>query len=90
MRLGLEKKNKNNNNNNNNKAASSDERDLAPGLTANGGFRKTGSGEQYAFKEENIEGIYQNHLYVPNFLLPAGGAMTISGYWHVDIFRKAL
>ncbi len=72
------------------KAASSDERDLAPGLTANGGFRKTGSGEQYAFKEENIEGIYQNHLYVPNFLLPAGGAMTISGYWHVDIFRKAL
>ncbi len=72
------------------KAASSDERDLAPGLTANGGFRKTGSGEQYAIKEENIEGIYQNHLYVPNFLLPAGGAMTISGYWHVDIFRKAL
>ncbi len=72
------------------KAASSDERDLAPGLTANGGFRKTGNGEQYAFKEENIEGIYQNHLYVPNFLLPAGGAMTISGYWHVDIFRKAL
>ncbi len=47
------------------------------------------NGEQYAFKEENIEGIYQNHLYVPNFLLPAGGAMTISGYWHVDIFRKA-
>ncbi len=72
------------------KAASSDERDLAPGLTTNGGFRKTGNGEQYAFKEENIEGIYQNHLYVPNFLLPAGGAMTISGYWHVDIFRKAL
>ncbi len=72
------------------KAASSDERDLAPGLTANGGFRKTGNGEQYAFKEENIEEIYQNHLYVPNFLLPAGGAMTISGYWHVDIFRKAL
>ncbi len=53
MRLSLE--------NNNNiiiiKAASSDERDLAPGLTANGGFRKTGNGEQYAFKEENIEGI---------------------------------
>ncbi len=45
---------------------------LAPGLTANGGFRKTGNGEQYAFKQENIEGIYQNHLYVPNFLLPAG------------------
>ncbi len=42
-------------NNNNIKAASSDERDLAPGLTANGGFRKTGNGEQYAFKE-NIEG----------------------------------
>ncbi len=41
------------------KAASSDERDLAPGLTANGGFRKTGNGEQYAFKQENIEGIYQ-------------------------------
>ncbi len=53
-------------------------------------LQKDRNGEQYAFKEENIEGIYQNHLYVPNFLLPAGGAMTISGYWHVDIFRKAL
>ncbi len=71
------------------KAASSDERDLAPGLTANGGFRKTGNVEEYAFKEENIEGICQSHLYVPNFLLPAGGAMTITGYWHVDVFRPA-
>ncbi len=53
-------------------------------------LQKDRNGEQYAFKEENIEGIYQNHLYVPNFLLPADGAMTISGYWHVDIFRKAL
>ncbi len=70
------------------KAASSDERDLAPGLTANGGFRKTGNVEQYAFKEENIEGICQSHLYVPNFLQP-GGAMTITGYWHVDVFRPA-
>ncbi len=44
------------------KAASSDERDLAPGLTANGGFRKTGNGEQYAFKEENIEGISKSFI----------------------------
>ncbi len=72
------------------KAASSDEKGPRTRAHANGGFRKTGNGEQYAFKEENIEGIYQNHLYVPNFLLPAGGAMTISGYCHVDIFRKAL
>ncbi len=71
------------------KAASSDERDLAPGLTANGGFRKTANGEQYAFKVINIGGICQIHLYVPNFLLPAGGAMTITGYWHVDVFRPA-
>ncbi len=28
-----------------------------------------------------------SHLYVPNFLLPAGGAMTITGYWHVDVFQ---
>ncbi len=41
------------------KAASSDERDLAPGLTANGGFRKTANGEQYAFKVINIGGICQ-------------------------------
>ncbi len=50
------------NNNNNIKAASSDERDLAPGLTANGGFRKTANGEQYAFKVINIGGICQSHL----------------------------
>ncbi len=71
------------------KAASSDERDLAPGLTANAGFRKTANVEQYAFKVINIGGICQSHLYVPNFLLPAGGAMTITGYWHVDVFRPA-
>ncbi len=71
------------------KAASSDERDLAPGLTANGGFRKTANVEQYAFKVIKIGGICQSHLYVPNFLLPAGGAMTITGYWHVDVFRPA-
>ncbi len=47
-----------------------------PGSTANGGFRRTANGEQYAFKVINIEGICQSHLYVPNFLLPAGGAMN--------------
>ncbi len=26
---------------------------------------------------------------MPNFLLPAGGALTITGYWHVDVFRPA-
>ncbi len=71
MRLSLEKKKNNNNNNNNKrsrfnrvlctigarsliKAASSDGRDLAR-LTATGGFRKTGNGDQYAFKKVNIE-----------------------------------
>ncbi len=24
-----------------------------------------------------------------NFLLPAGGAMTINWIWHVDVFRPA-
>ncbi len=61
-----------------------------PGSPPTVASERQGNGEQYAFKEKNIEGIYQNHLYVPKFLLPAGGAMTISGYWHVDIFRKAL
>ncbi len=37
------------------KAASSDGRDLAPGSPPTGGFRKTGNGEQYAFKKANIE-----------------------------------
>ncbi len=38
------------------KAASSDGRDLAPGSLPTGGFRKTGNGEQYAFRIANIEG----------------------------------
>ncbi len=71
------------------KAASSNERALAPGLTANGGFRKSMNGEQYAFQVINTGGICQSHLYLPNFLLPAGGAMTITGYWHVDVFMPA-
>ncbi len=41
-----------------------------------GGFRKTGNGEQYAFKKVNIEErvivIYMSNL------LPAGGAMSIT------------
>ncbi len=37
------------------KAASSDGRDLAPGSPLTAGFRKTGNGEQYAFKKVNIE-----------------------------------
>ncbi len=41
-----------------------------------GGFRKTGNGEQYAFKKVNIEECH-SHLYVSN-LLPAGGAMSIT------------
>ncbi len=44
MRLSLE--NNNNNNNNNNKAASSDERALAPGLTADRWLRNTANGGQ--------------------------------------------
>ncbi len=59
MRLGLEKKNKNNNKIII-KAASSNERALAPGLTANGGFRKSMNGEQYAFQVINTGGICQS------------------------------
>ncbi len=47
-----------------------------PGLPPTGGFRKTGNGEQYAFKKANIE-EYVSHLYVPN-LLSAGGTMSIT------------
>ncbi len=43
------------------------------------------NGEQYAFQVINTGGVCQSHLYLPNFLLPAGGAMTITGYWHVDV-----
>ncbi len=35
---------------------------------------------QYAFKAINIEEMCQRHLYVPNFLLSVGGAMTITVY----------
>ncbi len=50
-----------------------------------GGFRMTGNGEQYAFTKVNIEEYVKVILYVPN-LLPAGGAMSISEHWHVDVF----
>ncbi len=42
-----------------------------------------------AFQVINTGGICQSHLYLPNFLLPAGGAMTITGYWHVDCVMPA-
>ncbi len=54
-----------------------------------GGFRKTGNGEQYAFKKVNIEECVIVHLYVSN-LLPAGGAMSITEHQHVDVFSLAL
>ncbi len=49
-----------------------------PGSTPTGGFRNTANGGQYALKIVNIGGICQSHLYVPNFLLPAGGTMPIT------------
>ncbi len=55
---------------------------------ATGGFRKTGNGVQYAFKKVNIEECV-SHLYVPN-LLPAGGAMSITEHWHLDVFKPVL
>ncbi len=61
-----------------------------PGSPPTVASERQGTVSNMHLKRKNIEGIYQNHLYVPNFLLPAGGAMTISGYWHVDIFKKAL
>ncbi len=53
-----------------------------------GGFIKTGTGEQYAFKKVNIEERV-SHLYVSN-LLPVGGAMSVTKHWHVDVFRSIL
>ncbi len=53
-----------------------------------GGFRKTGNGEQYAFKKVNIEECV-SQLYVPN-LLPAGGAMSLTKHYFVDIIRPVL
>ena len=61
-----------------------------PGSPPQGGFCKTANGEKYAFNVVNIRGICQSNLYVPIFLLPAGGAMTITGFWHVDFFSPAL
>ncbi len=49
-----------------------------PGSPPTGGFRHTANGGQYALKIVNIGGICQSHLYVPNFLLPDGGAVPIT------------
>ncbi len=61
-----------------------------PGSPPTGGFRHTANGGQYALKIVNIGGICQSHLYVPNFLLPDGGAVPITEHWHVDVFRPGL
>ncbi len=61
-----------------------------PGSPPTGGFRNTANGGQYALKIVNIGGICQSHLYVPNFLLPADGAMPITEHWHIDVFRPGL
>ena len=61
-----------------------------PGSSTPGGFRKTAYSGQYKFKVASIRGIFQSHLYMPVFLLPAGGAMTITGFCHVDFFSPAL
>ncbi len=49
--------------------------------------RVPANGEKYAFKGVNIGKICLSNLHVPNFLLPASGAMTITEYWHIDVFR---
>lgn len=61
-----------------------------PGSLPSDGFKETGNSEQYAFKEANIKGMGQSNLYVPNFLMPAGGAMSITEHWHADVFRPVL
>ncbi len=45
------------------------------GSTANGGFRKTGNGEQYAFKQENIEG------YIKSFIC---AKLPAASWWRYD------
>ncbi len=50
-------------------------------------LQKDRNGEQYAFKEENIEEYIKSFI-CAKFPAASCGAMTISGYWHVDIFRK--
>ncbi len=72
MRLGLEKKNKIII-----KAASSNERALAPGPLRRPVALETQQTVGSMLLKVNIGGICQSHLYVPNFLLPAGGAMPI-------------
>lgn len=49
-------------------------------LTPPGGLKKTVNGGQYVFKWVNIGGLCQSKLCVPQFLLPAGGAMSITDY----------
>lgn len=61
-----------------------------PGSPPTGGFREKANGGHYAFNIVNLGRIYQSHLDVPNFMLPAGGAIPITEYWHEDIFRSAL
>ncbi len=47
------------------------------GSPPTGGFRKTGNGDQYAFKKVNIEECVIV-IYTFSNLLPAGGAMSIT------------
>ena len=61
-----------------------------PGSPPSCGFSKKVNDEKYAFKVVNISGICQSHLYVPIFLLPAGGAIIIMEYWPLDLFRAGL
>ncbi len=68
------------------KAASSVERTLHPGSLPPGGFRKTANDQQYPFNVVNIGEI--RHLYVPTFLRPAGGAITITGYGYAYDFDE--
>ncbi len=53
-----------------------------------GGFRMTGNSEQYAFKKVNIEEYVKS--FISSNLLPAGGAMSITEHWHLDVFKPVL
>ncbi len=70
------------------KAASSDGRDLAPG-TANRWLQKDREQWAICILKSKYRGVCQSHLYVPN-LLPAGGAMSLTKRYRVDIIRPVL
>jgi len=61
-----------------------------PGSPPPTGIRKTVNSGRHACKRVNTGELWPSHFKVPRFLLPTGGALTVTEYCHVDVFRPGL